>query len=317
MSAGKRIMVIKLSALGDFVQAMGPFAAIRAHHRDARITLLTTRPYVQLAEASPYFDEVWVDTRPKPWQVSAFMGLRKLLRSAKFDMVYDLQTSDRSSTYFHIMGDPPWSGIASGCSHPHANPDRDSMHTIDRQAEQLAMAGIPVTPPADLSWVKADLARFALPARFILMVTGGAPHRLAKRWPADRFAALANRLAAQGIVSVLLGTDHDAEQIEAVLAACPHACSLAGRTSFIDIVAVARQAVGAVGNDTGPMHLIAAAGCPAAVLFSADSDPALCEPRGAVAVIRRDDLAELDVDTVMAALTEGPAALRDRPPALA
>ncbi len=317
MSADKRIMVIKLSALGDFVQAMGPFAAIRQHHPDARITLLTTKPYSALAEASPYFDEVWIDTRPKPWQVSAFMGLRKLLRSVKFDMVYDLQTSDRSSSYFHIMGDPPWSGIASGCSHPHANPDRDAMHTIERQAEQLAMAGIPATPPADLSWAKADLARFDLPGRFVLMVTGGAPHRLAKRWPADRFGALANRLAAQGVVSLLLGTGHDAEQIDAVLAACPGARSLSDLTSFTDIVAIARQALGAVGNDTGPMHLIAAAGCPAAVLFSADSDPGLCAPRGRVTVLRQDDLADLEVDAVMAALAEGPAALRDRPPALA
>jgi ADP-heptose:LPS heptosyltransferase len=58
----------------------------------------------------------------------------------------------------------------------------------------------------------------------------------------------------------------------------------------------------AVGNDTGPMHLIAAAGCSSVVLFSADSDPALCAPRGKVAVLRRPDLAQLTVDEVAAAL---------------
>ncbi len=175
MGGQQRILVIKLSALGDFVQAMGPFAAIRAHHPGARITLLTTKPFVALAEQSPYFDEIWIDHRPRPWEVAGLMRLRKMLRSVKFDMVYDLQTSDRSSTYFHIMGDPPWSGIANDCSHPHANPDRDLMHTIDRQAEQLRMAGIPATPPADLSWVKADVARFHLPDRYALLVPGGAP----------------------------------------------------------------------------------------------------------------------------------------------
>ena len=146
MSGPPRILVIKLSALGDFVQAMGPFAAIRAHHPDARITLLTTKPYVPLAKASPYFDEVWTDYRPKPWDVPGMLRLRKMLRSSKFQMVYDLQTSERSSRYFHLVhAGTPWSGIAPGGSHPHANPDRNVMHTLDRQADQLRMAGIPKT----------------------------------------------------------------------------------------------------------------------------------------------------------------------------
>ena len=60
-------------------------------------------------------------------------------------------------------------------------------------------------------------------------------------------------------------------------------------------------AVAAVGNDTGPMHLIAAAGCASIVLFSDDSDPALCAPRGRVTVLRRPDLASLEVSEVAAA----------------
>jgi ADP-heptose:LPS heptosyltransferase len=310
MDGQKRVLVIKLSALGDFVQAMGPFAAIRAHHPEAKITLLTTKPFVALAEQSPYFDDIWVDTRPRPWEVAGLLHLRKKLRSVKFDMVYDLQTSDRSSSYFHIMGDPPWSGIAHNCSHPHANPDRDLMHTIDRQAEQLAMAGIAATPLADMSWVKADVGRFQLPARYALLVPGGAPHRPAKRWPADRFAAVANQLAAQSVTPLVLGTKDDEDQIKVVTGSCPAALSLSGRTSFMDIVAVARSAISAVGNDTGPMHLIAAAGCPSVVLFSADSDPGLCAPRGSVSVLREDDLLALDVETVLAALTERSAAIR-------
>ena len=312
MSERTRILVIKLSALGDFVQATGPFAAIRAHHADAKITLLTTKPFVELAEQSPYFDEIWVDARPRPWEVAGLLRLRKLLRSVKFDMVYDLQTSERSSNYFHIMGGPPWSGIANGCSHPHANPDRDSMHTLERQAEQLAMAGIPATPPPDLSWVVADVARFNLPGRYILLAPGAAMHRPAKRWPAERFAEIGRRLARQGVASVVLGTQVDAEPIKQLRAHYPEALSLAGKTSFADIVGLARQALGSLGNDTGPMQLIAAADCPAVVLFSNDSEPALCAPRGRVTVIRRPDLAEIETDAILAALGEGPGALRDR-----
>jgi ADP-heptose:LPS heptosyltransferase len=86
--------------------------------------------------------------------------------------------------------------------------------------------------------------------------------------------------------------------------------SLLGRTSLADLAVLARGAAGAIGNDSGPMHLIAAAGCPSVVLFSADSDPALCAPRGKVAVIRRDDLATLPVAPVLAELDAGPGALR-------
>ena len=71
--AEAKILVIKLSALGDFVQALGPLAAIRSHHADARIVLLTTAPFVAFARASPYVDDVWVDERPKPHEVRGWL----------------------------------------------------------------------------------------------------------------------------------------------------------------------------------------------------------------------------------------------------
>ncbi|OYW09809.1 MAG: ADP-heptose--LPS heptosyltransferase, partial [Rhodospirillales bacterium 12-71-4] len=57
------ILVIRLGALGDLVQSFGPFAAIRAHHPEARIVLLTTPPFAGLARRSPWFDDVWADGR--------------------------------------------------------------------------------------------------------------------------------------------------------------------------------------------------------------------------------------------------------------
>ena len=155
----------KLGALGDFVQALGPAAAIRRHHRDAEITLLTTAPFAALARASEVFDAVWIDARPRPWQAGRWLALRRRLRGAGFDRVYDLQTSRRSGVYFRLLGPgrrPEWSGIAAGCSHPHANPDRDHMHTLDRQAERLGVAGIAAVLPPDLSCLAADGAGFAV-----------------------------------------------------------------------------------------------------------------------------------------------------------
>lgn len=298
-----RILVIKLGALGDFVQAFGPFAAIRQHHPDAEITLLTTRPFAALAVASPWFDHVWVDDKPKMWQVPGVLRLRKRLNSGRFERVYDLQTSDRSSWYYRLMGQSvDWSGIAAGCALPHANPERDAMHTVERQAEQLAMAGIESVPRADLSWADGDVGRFGLPHPFALLCPGGAAHRPAKRWPADNFAAIAQWLAARGITPVLLGTQAERAEIDAIHAACPQSVSLTGKTQFLDILGLGRQAVLALGNDTGPMHLIAATQCPSVVLFSHESDPTLCAPRGRVLVLRAPSLAELPVAEVEVAI---------------
>lgn len=302
-----RILVIKLGALGDVIQAFGPFAAIRRHHADAHVTLLTTAPFAELARASRLFDDVWIDARPKAIELSGWLALRRRLREGRFRRVYDLQTSDRSSFYFRLFWPgpyPEWSGIAKGCSHPHANPWRDFMHTLERQAEQLKMAGIDRVPAPDFAWIEADAARFDPPERFALLIPGGAAHRPAKRWPAARFGALAAWLADRGVQPVLLGLASEAAVIAAVRAACPRALSLAGATSLFDIAALARRAALAVGNDTGPMHLIAALGCPSVVLFSSDSDPALCAPRGdRVTVLRRERLEQLPVEDVQAVLS--------------
>jgi ADP-heptose:LPS heptosyltransferase len=227
-----------------------------------------------------------------------------------FDFVYDLQTSARSSRYFALAGRPPWSGIAPGCSHPHANPRRDFLHTRERQREQLEMAGITHFPAPDLSWLTATAQPFDLPTPFALLVPGAAPTRPLKRWPADRYAVLANILSDKGIAPVILGAKAEAGIAAEITASCPAAIDLTGRTSLADIAALATRAAFAVGNDTGPVHLIAMAGCSCLVLFSADSDPDLTAPRGPngawPSVLREAILADLPVDRVAATLPIAP-----------
>ena len=290
--------------------SLGPFAAIRRHHRGARITLLTTAPFVEFARMSGYFDDIWVDTRPRLLDIGGWLALRRRLRAGRFDRVYDLQTSDRTGFYFRLMGPgprPEWSGIARSASHPDRNPERTRSHTADRQRAQLRQAGIDDVPPPDLGWVKADIRRYGLPPSYALLVPGGAEHRPEKRWPAWRYGELAERLTDRGIAPVLIGTAAEAEAAAEIGRRCVAVRSLVGETGFADIVALARGAVGAVGNDTGPMHLIAASGCPSVVLFSRASDPARTAPRPPagrppVMVLKRDDLAALSTDEVSLAL---------------
>ncbi|HWK44811.1 MAG TPA: glycosyltransferase family 9 protein [Stellaceae bacterium] len=302
----RRILVIKHGALGDFVQALGPAAAIRRHHPDASITLLTTAPFVDLARRSPYFDAVWIDDRPSLSDPIGIFRLRRRLRQGRFDRVYDLQTSARSSLYFRLIGPgyrPEWSGIAAGCSHPHLNPDRDRMHTLDRQRDQLGIAGIDDVASPSVSWIETPADRFDLGGPAVLLIPGGSAHRPRKRWPIDRFAALAGLIAASGRRPVILGAIQERPLAAAIQAAAPSSLDLTGQTDLPDIAALGRLAYRSIGNDTGPMHLAVAAGSPATVLYSDASDPAITAPRGPdVTVLRREDLADLTVAEVAATL---------------
>src|SRR5207248_9518604 len=116
------------------VQAMAPAAAIRAHHRDAEIVFLTTAPYAELARQAPYFDAVLIDERPRG--PVGLLRLRRRFRAGSFGRVYDFQTRPRTALYYRLMRSrrrPEWSGTAPGASHPHRNPARNRLHTLDRQ----------------------------------------------------------------------------------------------------------------------------------------------------------------------------------------
>ncbi|MBK1669395.1 hypothetical protein CKO28_15255 [Rhodovibrio sodomensis] len=308
MADPARILVIKHSALGDFVLATASFQAIRRSHPDARIVLLTTKPFVPLAEASGLFDAVWIDPRAGLTRPAALFGVIARIRQARFDRIYDLQRSQRTGTYFWLLRlsrpgrrAPEWVGPAPGASH-RTSGHTARRHIAEREAEQLRAAGVEVGAP-DLGFLDSDIAGFDLPERIALLVPGGAPHRPAKRWPAANFAELGRYLAGQGITPVLIGTAAEANEIAQIRAACPAARDLHGRTGFADLAALGRRALVAIGNDTGPMHLIAAAGGRSVVLFSHESDPERISPRGPwVAIRRKPSLQDLPVKEVIEAL---------------
>ena len=308
----QKILVIKLSALGDFVLALAAMKRIRLAHPKAHISLLTTPAFEALAKASPYFNAVFTDGRPQGF--AAWMALRRRLRSADYTRVYDLQTSAQSNRIFQIMrpNPPAWSGIAFGCSMPHRNRLRDQMHTLERQADQLMYAGIwpdaptsPGTAPGpDLSWVlslapgERPPAQGVKPKPYVMFVPGGSAHRPEKRWPVERYGELARILYARGLDIIVIGGPQEASLAQAIQREAPRTRDLTGRTDFARIAVLGAKAALAVGNDTGPLHLAAAAGAPTVVLFSGASDPALSAPRGKVAVLQAQKLSDLPVAQV-------------------
>jgi len=295
------ILVIKLAALGDFVQAFAPFGAIRAWHPDAEITLLTTAPFAALAKASPWFDHVWSDGRPDWTDLPGVARLAMKLAMGRFKRVYDLQTSSRSSRYRLFVGlRAEWSGIAVGASHRDTDPSRNLLHTTERQRAQLAGAGIIRFPTPSLDWLTADLSDFGLPEKYALLLPGASQGRPAKRWPAARYGELATLLP---MPAVICGVVSERELAHRIQRSCPTALDLTGQTDLIQLAAIAKQATLTVGNDSGPTHLAAAMGARTLCLFGSESDPALCAPRGTnVTIMASDRLADLSVRQVIDAL---------------
>lgn len=273
----RRVLVIKLGALGDFVQATGAFASIRQHEQHAHITLLTTKAMLPLAEKLPWFDHVQTDSRQPFYRLGYLCRLRRFLK--QFDMVYDLQTNSRTGYYYLLAGRPQWNGIAKGCSFRHTNPNRNHMHTLNRLEDQLKAAGVVSSfmPNLSLAGVNSQpLIDVYQLNNFVVLVPGGSAHRPEKRWP--HFAELAEKLRVRGYQTVLVGGNDEAALLQS-LAQQTGAVNLCGKTSLNELITLFPQAKWVVGNDTGPMHIAAASDARCVVLFGHASKPELCAPR--------------------------------------
>jgi len=205
----RQILIIRYGGFGDMILSMGAFRTIRAHHAVDRIAALTISRFADLLRHSGYFDEVLLDERLKPWQIGGWLALARVLRGKHFDRIYDLQRNERTTILYRVISfgrHLEWSGVIPGCSHYVRDDPDDRRHIADRVAEQLAVAGIPETKPADLGWLTGDIGHFDLPPSYALLVPGGAPHRPEKRAPAEAFAGLGRHLMGQGIAPVSLPT---------------------------------------------------------------------------------------------------------------
>nr|WP_294914774.1 glycosyltransferase family 9 protein [uncultured Neokomagataea sp.] len=298
-----RLLIIKLGALGDFVQAFGAFSSIRAAFPTAHITLLTTAPFVDLAQSCPWFDEIALDPRPSIKRPRGLLRLARLFRAQ--DVVFDLQTSSRSSRYHQLVTHgTQWSGIAPRCSMPHANPHRNDMHTLARLDDQLRAAHITPLPRQVPDWLTGRGPHIRPP--YAVLVPGAAAHRPQKRWPVERFSTLAHRITERGLLPVIVGSSTEKHLAAVIQTTCPHALDLTGQTTLPELAGVLHRAQYVIGNDTGPLHLAAAMDTHIITLFSQDSDPRLAAPLaitpGRTRTISAADLATIHPDRLEALL---------------
>jgi len=303
-AAHQNILVIKLGALGDFIQALGAMAAIRKHHKGSKITLLTTQPYREFGESCGYFDHIWLDKKPRWCDIKGWLDLRKKLSAENFTRVYDLQNSDRTSFYLRLFkNNPEWVGAAKGATHRNNSPRRTAGHAFDGHVQTLLLAGIEDVQIDELDWMKADISKFGLKNPYILFVPGSAPNHPQKRWPTEHYAQLAGEIAARGYQPVLLGTEDEKDITKIISQSCVQALDLTGQTSLFQIAVLARGAQAAIGNDTGPIHLIAATGCACIALFSKYSNATKHAPQGGgVKILQKENLTDINVKDIFKAL---------------
>jgi ADP-heptose:LPS heptosyltransferase len=323
----EHILVIRLGALGDLVFCFQSFHEIRQAHPNAKIALLTRAPFAAFAKSLPWFDHIIIDTHPTFAAPLGWARLRREVLDFSPDRIYDLQGKRRQTILYALLGGPfgpAWSGAAPFCKFPRpklskssdsrfaeklsrfsakrsrTGPPTQGMSFADFMAAQLRAAGVPALPAPDLAFLDANVEKFALPARYVVLIPGSSPDAPHKRWSARKFAELARKL---GMPCIVVGTNADAEAVGSIKVFAPEIVDLCGKTSLFELAGILRRAALVVGNDTGPLHMAAVLRAPTIALFSGKSSPVWSKPPGSKVVVKQSqNLADLGVDEVVAAI---------------
>jgi lipopolysaccharide heptosyltransferase I len=333
----RRVVILKPSSLGDVVHALPVLAALRDRWPAAHLAWVVNRGLRGLLEGNPLLDEVIpfdrAAVRPTPGGVRRLGGFLLGLRRRRFDLAIDLQGLLRSGLMAAATGAPTRVGLASAREgaprfYTHRLPEPEPRgHAVDRLLHVAAAFGADVRAPrfavamseADRLWAGQVLAALPRP-RLVLNV--GARWET-KRWPPERFAEVARRAAADlGAGLIAVGAPEDAPLVARLKAALDGVplLDLVGRTSLPQLAAVAAASDLFLSNDTGPLHLAAAAGARTIGVYTC-TRPEWTGPYGADAEAirsgiwcagscvktcdRLDCMAELTADRVWLAVARG------------
>jgi ADP-heptose:LPS heptosyltransferase len=296
MSSNHPTLVIKLGALGDMVQVLPMFAVLHRQYGD-NLTLLTTAPFAEFARRSGYFKTIICDDRSS---LRANLGVLWQLRKHYFTRIVDLQNVDRTRLYKALL----MGRFGKWITDPYT---QKGAHPHQRFRALCAAESFPAPPPIDIRMMAEPFT--ALPKQPYVVIVAGASnaHGGRKRWSQSAYAGLCQRLLDVGITPVLVGAVSDNLVELESLCANTDAINLIGKTTLFQLITLAQNAIGSVGNDTGPQLIIAASGCPTVTLFSAVNPPskggAWPWDEARHRNVYADDLADLFVDTVWDALS--------------
>ena len=302
----KRILVIKLGALGDVILIVPSLRALRKRFPAAHITLVVEDVLAPLVEYCPYIDEIITyRRREKSRRLARFMALASTLREAYYDIAIDFQNNkwthalaffgDVRRRYGYARG---LSGkmLSNGIALP-----QGSISPVQHQMRILHLLGISdmderlelwATPEDEAAVTKMIAALWATPKkRLIGLVLNASSGWHTKRWPLPYFVALAQHLAEEYDAGIILIGDTAgkpfAEQF--LLETETDAIDMVGKTTLRQLVALIKRLDCLVTGDTAPMHVASAVHTKTVALFG-PTDPLRHVPPGTQTVVLKKNL---------------------------
>lgn len=281
-----RIVVIKLSAVGDVVLITPSLRALRERFPQVHLTVIVGRESLELLHRCPYVDDLVVFDPARDGSPGGLIRLGRRLARGQVDLVVDFQNNRRSHWLGWLAGAPQRYGFAGRrwswlLSHRVIPPD-GPVPPVEHQFRILQLLGIEKADPRLELWpgspdeahVEALLQEGWIAAHQPLMLVHPGARWSSKRWPTERYAQLADRLATEFKARVILtGSAQErslCEEIHRLAQVKPLVA--AGRTSLNELAALSRRCKVFVGGDSAPLHVAAAAGTPVVALFGS-TDP--------------------------------------------
>jgi lipopolysaccharide heptosyltransferase I len=276
-----RLLIVRLGSLGDLIHTLPAVAALRRAHPAAEIDWLVDAVHQPFLDLVPVVSSV-VALRDR--SAAAWLETRRRLRARRYDVAIDFQGLIKSAALARLSGARDVVGFeraslrepAAAWFYKRRVAAGDRQHVIAKNLELAAALGARASrlefPIAEVDSPVASAAAAGAGRAFAILNPGAAwPN---KRWPPDRFGAVARAIAdRQGLSSVVIWGPDEQGLAQAVVDASGGVASLAPPTGIPDLVAIARASRLMVSGDTGPLHIAAAVGTPAVALFG-PTDPA-------------------------------------------
>jgi ADP-heptose:LPS heptosyltransferase len=280
----RKIAAVRANRIGDLVFALPALAALRNSYPDAEIVLLGGPWHAEFfgSRASPVDRAVVMPPVPgvglepgTPHDATRIPPFVARMREQHFDIALQMHGGGRySNAFVRRLG----ARLTAGARSPDAEPLDRTLPYPSWQAEYFRLLEIAALVGADAAEVtprlqatRRDLAESlaAVPrsAEPLAVVHPGAtdPRR---RWPAKRFAAVADALAERGCVVCVTGAGAEASLVNVVCARMRHtSVPLGDALSLGGLVGLLARAAVVVGNDTGPLHLAVALGTPSVGVY--------------------------------------------------
>ena len=264
------ILIIKLGSLGDVVQISGALRDIREHHKNEKITILTTSKYINLFKNCPYIDDCLEDERLPRYNIFYLLKLRKLINSLNFTKVYDLQNSNRTNFYRKFIFN-----IGDWSSSKDIPESKYNSSVLQRFDEQLRKSNIQTryTLKPDFSWAadKANNYNLDTDKKYILFFPFCSKDLIHKRWP--YFSELINLIKKNHSEFELVVAPGPDEIVEAKSFNIKIALNNNSALNFFELASLIKKSHLVIANDTGPAHMTAHLGARGFALFGPHTTP--------------------------------------------